>query len=53
MDVKYHYVRQLVSDHAITVVYLPTAEQMIADVLTKPVLKDKFSWLAAHLLGSS
>ena len=52
MDVKYHYVRQLVSDHAITVVYLPT-EQMIADVLTKPVLKDKFSWLAAHLLGSS
>ena len=50
MDIKLHYIRQLVSDATIEVVYLPTA-QMIADVLTKPVLKEQFGWLSKRLLG--
>lgn len=50
MDVKYHYVRQLVTDSVLAPEYLPTA-QMIADVLTKPVLKDQFQQLSWQLLG--
>ena len=51
MDVKYHYVRQLVIDAVIEVVYLPTT-QMVADVLTKPILKEQFvGLLTEHLLG--
>ena len=51
MDVKYHYVRQLVIDAVIEVVYLPTT-QMVADVLTKPILKEQFGWLThQNLLG--
>ena len=50
MDIKYHYVRDLVSNSSINVVYLPTA-QMVADVLTKPVIKEQFGWLSKRLLG--
>ena len=50
MDIKYHYVRDLVSNSRVDVVYLPTA-QMVADVLTKPVIKEQFGWLSKRLLG--
>ena len=50
MDVKYHYVRQLVSDQQVDPVYFPTTE-MIADILTKPVLKGQFGLLSGWLLG--
>ena len=52
MDVKYHYVRQLVIDAVIEVVYLPTT-QMVAYVLAKPILKEQFGLLTEHLLGYS
>ena len=42
--------RQLVIDAVIEVVYLPTT-QMVADVLTKPILKEQFGLLTEHLLG--
>lgn len=50
MDVKYYYVRQLVSERQVDPVYLPTTE-MVADVLTKPVLKGQFGLLSGWLLG--
>ena len=50
LDVKYHYIRQLLTEHVIVVQYLPT-EEMIADVLTKPLVTEKFEYLASQLLG--
>ena len=51
MNIKYNYVRELVSDHVLNIVHLST-DLMIADVLTKPVLKENFKWLSQRLLGS-
>ena len=50
MDVKYHYVRQLVEDRLVDPVYLSTTE-MTADILTNTILKDQFSYLSGCLLG--
>lgn len=36
IDLRYHYVKELVKDNVISVEYMPT-EKMIADVLTKPL----------------
>lgn len=36
IDIRYHYVRQKVMEHAITLLYVPTSE-MPADALTKPL----------------
>ena len=36
IDIRYHYVRQKVVEHAITLLYVPTSE-MPADALTKPL----------------
>ena len=36
MDIRYHYVRELVKDHHISVTYRPSS-QMTADILTKPL----------------
>jgi len=36
IDIRYHYIRQLVTFNKATVAYLPT-EDMIADILTKPL----------------
>ncbi|CAG7717395.1 unnamed protein product, partial [Allacma fusca] len=40
IDVRYHYIRELVEDDQITVDYIPTTEQL-ADGLTKPLMKGK------------
>ena len=50
LDVKYHFVRELLKQHVITVEYLITTE-MIADVLTKALVNDQFQYLASGLLG--
>ena len=50
LDVKYHYVRELLKQHVIAIEYLVTTE-MIADVLTKALVNDQFQYLAAGLLG--
>ncbi len=41
IDVKVHYIRELVSGQQIVLSYCPTSE-MIADFLTKPLARDKF-----------
>lgn len=42
IDIRYHFIKDLVHNHNITIKYLPT-EQMIADVLTKPLSANKHS----------
>ena len=41
IDVKYHYVREVIQENVINVVYIPTGE-MVADTLTKPLPKPGF-----------
>ena len=51
MDIRYHLVRDLVKNHHISVCYKPT-EDMIADILTKPLDVKHFKYLRKFLLGS-
>ena len=44
IDIKYHYVREKVLDSTVELRYCPTSE-MIADILTKGLIYDKFSQL--------
>ena len=41
IDIKYHYVREALSNGVIDLAYCPT-EQMTADILTKPISHDRF-----------
>jgi hypothetical protein len=47
IDVRYHYIRELVAYRKATVTYLPT-QDMIADILTKPLPARSFR----HCIGS-
>ena len=46
--IKYHFVRELVQDKEIRLAYVHTKEQ-IADIFTKPLLKDAFLYLRGKL----
>jgi hypothetical protein len=52
IDVRYHYIREMVENGEIKVEYLRT-EDMIADMLTKPLAKRQFKKLCQRLIGSS
>jgi hypothetical protein len=43
IEIKYHYIRDMVQRKAVHVQYLPTHEQ-IADIFTKPFAKMKFEY---------
>jgi hypothetical protein len=49
MDIRYHYIREEIADKHIATIYCPT-QDMIADILTKPLSRDRFMTLCA-LLG--
>ena len=49
IDIKYHYIRQLVEDKEVDIQYIPTAE-MAADILTKPLNASAFE-RGRQLLG--
>ena len=49
IDIKYHYIRQLVDDKDVSIQYIPTAE-MAADILTKPLATNAFE-RGRQLLG--
>eukprot|EP00731_Ephydatia_muelleri_P036346 Em0239g7a len=49
IDIKYHYVREALMDGVIDLVYCPT-QQMTADILTKPLSRDRFETLR-HEMG--
>jgi hypothetical protein len=52
IDVRYHYIREMVAEKMIRVEYLCT-QDMIADMLTKPLTKKQFRKLCTKLMGSS
>ena len=41
IDIKYHYIRQLVDNKDVSIQYIPTAE-IAADILTKPLATKAF-----------
>ena len=50
IDIRYHFVRELVEGLKIDIVYIQTKE-MIADLLTKVVSKNVFEALIGKLFG--
>jgi len=50
IDTRYFFLRERVDTHLITVEYTPT-EQMVADMLTKPLMGDKFKTLRKLLMN--
>ena len=48
IDIKYHFVREKVLDGTIGLQYCPT-EEMLADILTKPIGKERFQRLRTRL----
>ena len=50
IDIRYHFVRELVEQLKISIVYI-TTKQMVADLLTKAVSKLTFETLVGSLFG--
>jgi hypothetical protein len=48
IEIKYHYIRDMVQRKTVLVQYLPTYEQ-IADIFTKPLAKTKFEYFRERL----
>ena len=48
IPIKYHFLREQVTNQAIQVQYIPTTEQ-IADIFTKPLAKTPFEYLRQKL----
>jgi hypothetical protein len=48
IEIKYHYIRDMVHRKAVHVQYLPSHEQ-IADIFTKPLAKTKFEYFRERL----
>ncbi len=50
VDVRYHFIRLALSNGKVTVEYCPT-EEMVADVMTKPVTKFKLEKFKSFMFG--
>ena len=50
MAVKYNYVQEKVEDHSVAIEWIPT-DEMVADILTKPVVNVLFEKLTCKMLG--
>lgn len=48
IDIRYHYIRECVQNGQIQLQYCPT-EDMKADILTKPLAKQKFEYLRREI----
>lgn len=51
INVKYHYIQELVQNEVVELEYLPTTD-MVADVLTKSLLAERFQAPARKLMGN-
>ena len=52
MSIRYFFVKDYVTDEVIVINYVPT-DEMISDILTKPLQGSKFRYLRDKLLGTS
>ena len=52
MSIRYFFVKDYVTDEVIVINYTPT-DEMISDILTKPLQGSKFRYLRDKLLGTS
>ena len=50
VDIKYHFIRSNVNEGKVTLVYCST-EEMVADIMTKPVTKLKLKKFAGIIFG--
>lgn len=48
IDIKHHFIREAIENKLVDLVYCPT-EQMVADILTKPLAREKFEYLRNYL----
>jgi hypothetical protein len=48
IEIKYHYIKDMVQSNTVHVQYLPTHEQ-IANIFTKPLVKTKFKYFRERL----
>ena len=48
IEIKYHYIRDIVQRGAVKLLYVATEEQ-IADILTKPLARMKFEYFRERL----
>lgn len=48
IDIQYHFIREKFEDGHIDISYIPT-DQQIADIMTKPLPRDKFERLRSQL----
>lgn len=51
VDIKYHFIRSIIKDERMTLVYCPT-EDMVADAMTKPVTKLRLKKFAGVMFGA-
>ncbi|KAL6461078.1 hypothetical protein MHYP_G00310440 [Metynnis hypsauchen] len=52
VDIKYHFIRSIIKERKMTLVYCPT-DKMIADAMTKPVSKVKLIQFSGVMFGAS
>jgi hypothetical protein len=50
VDIKYHFIRSIIREEKMTLVYCPT-DDMVADAMTKPVSKLKLMKFAGVMFG--
>ena len=48
IDIKYHYIREAIQSEDIDLEYCPT-EMMVADILTKPLPRERFETLRKEM----
>ena len=49
IDIKFHFIRDMVANNEIKLVYCPT-EDMVADVLTKPIATNKYNSICCKMM---
>jgi hypothetical protein len=50
IDIKYFWITEKIKEEIVEIDYLPT-DDMVADVLTKPLKNEKFKKIAFRLIG--
>jgi hypothetical protein len=52
IDIRHHWLQEKVSNNEVLFQWIPS-EEMVADILTKPLARDRFAYLRSKLLSST